>query len=157
GEHKELQKLIEELNEILTNPMRLMEVIHDELQEIKEQFGDPRRTEIIESEGDFCLEDLVPDEAVVVTLSHEGYAKSQPTSLYQAQHRGGKGKSATNVKEEDFIEQVLIASMHDTILCFSNHGKVYWLRVYQLPQASRNSRGKPIVNLLPLVAGEKIS
>ncbi len=157
GEHKELQKIIAELNEILTNPIRLMEVIHDELQEIKEQFGDARRTEIIESEGDFCLEDLVPDENVVVTLSHEGYAKSQPTALYQAQHRGGKGKSATNVKEEDFIEQVLVANMHDTILCFSNRGKVYWLRVYQLPQASRNSRGRPIVNLLPLVAGEKIS
>jgi DNA gyrase subunit A len=157
GEHKELQKLIAELNEILTNPIRLMEVIHDELQEIKEQFGDARRTEIIESEGDFCLEDLVPDENVVVTLSHEGYAKSQPTALYQAQHRGGKGKSATNVKEEDFIEQVLVANMHDTILCFSNRGKVYWLRVYQLPQASRNARGRPIVNLLPLAAGEKIS
>lgn len=157
GEHKELQQLITELNEILTNPLRLMEVIHTELEEIKNQFGDPRLTEIIESEGDFCLEDLVPDELVVVTLSHEGYAKSQPVALYQAQHRGGKGKSATNVKEEDFIEQVLIANTHDTILCFSNHGKVYWLKVYQLPQASRNSRGKPIVNLLPLAAGEKIS
>lgn len=156
-EHKALQHLITDLNDILANPVRLMKVIHDELQEIKEQFGDARRTEIIESEGDFCLEDLVPDEVVVVTLSHEGYAKSQPTALYQAQHRGGKGKSATNVKEEDFIEQVLVASMHDTILCFSSHGKVYWLRVYQLPQASRNSRGKPIVNLLPLAEGEKIS
>jgi DNA gyrase subunit A len=157
SEHKELQKFITELNEILANPMRLMEVIHNELLEIKEQFGDARRTEIIESEGDFCLEDLVPDEPVVVTLSHEGYVKSQPTAFYQAQHRGGKGKSATNVKEEDFIEQVLVASMHDTILCFSNHGKVYWLRVYQLPQASRSARGKPIVNLLPLASGEKIS
>lgn len=157
GEHKELQKLISELNEILSNPVRLMQVIHDELQEIKKQYGDERRTEIIESEGDLCLEDLVPDEAVVVTLSHEGYAKSQPVALYQAQHRGGKGKSATNVKEEDFIEQVLVASMHDTILCFSNRGKVYWLKVYQLPQASRNARGRPIVNLLPLVEGEKIS
>jgi DNA gyrase subunit A len=157
GEHKELQQLIAELNEILSNPTRLMQVIHDELKAIVTQFGDARRTEIVDSEGDFCLEDLVPDEAVVVTLSHEGYAKSQPLALYQAQHRGGKGKSATTVKEEDFIEQVLIASMHDTILCFSNHGKVYWLKVHQLPQASRNARGRPIVNLLPLAEGEKIS
>lgn len=156
-EHKELQKLIAELSEILANPHRLMQVIHDELQEIQKQYGDERRTQIIESEGDLCLEDLVPDETVVVTLSHEGYAKSQPIALYQAQHRGGKGKSATNVKEEDFVEQVLIASMHDTILCFSNHGKVYWLKVYQLPQASRNARGRPIINLLPLAEAEKIS
>jgi DNA gyrase subunit A len=157
GEHKELQVVIAALNEILSNPVRLMEVIRDELKAIVAQFGDARRTEIVDSEGDFCLEDLVPDEAVVVTLSHEGYAKSQPLDLYQAQHRGGKGKSATNVKEEDFIEQILIASMHDTILCFSNHGKVYWLKVHQLPQASRNARGRPVVNLLPLAEGEKIS
>lgn len=156
-EHKELQALIATLNEILANPVRLMQVIQEELQEIKTQFGDERRTEIIDSAGDFCLEDLVPDETVVVTLSHEGYAKSQPIALYQSQHRGGKGKSATNVKEEDFIEQVLIASMHDTILCFSSQGKVYWMKVHQLPQASRNARGRPIVNLLPLVEGEKIN
>jgi len=157
AEHKELQKLIAGLNEVLASPVRLMQVIREELLQIKNQFGDERRTQIIDSEGDFSLEDLVPDETVVVTLSHEGYAKSQPVALYQAQHRGGKGKSATNVKEEDFIEQVLIASMHDTILCFSNRGKVYWLRVYQLPQASRISRGRPIINLLPLAEGEKIS
>ncbi len=157
NEHKELQKLITDLNEILASSVRLMQVIKEELLQIKDQFGDERRTQIVDSEGDFSLEDLVPDEAVVVTLSHEGYAKSQPVALYQAQHRGGKGKSAANVKEEDFIEQVLVASMHDTILCFSNRGKVYWLRVYQLPQASRVSRGRPIVNLLPLVEGEKIS
>lgn len=157
AEHNELQKLIADLNEILASPARLMQVIREELLQIKNQFGDERRTQIIDSEGDFSLEDLVPDETVVVTLSHEGYAKSQPVALYQAQHRGGKGKSATNVKEEDFIEQVLIASMHDTILCFSNRGKVYWLRVYQLPQASRISRGRPIINLLPLAEGEKIS
>ncbi len=157
NEHKELQTIINDLNEILANSKRLMQVIHDELIAIKEQFGDERRTEIIDSNGDFCMEDLLPEEEVVVTLSHEGYAKSQPVSLYQAQHRGGKGKSATQVKEEDFIERVLVASTHDTILCFSSQGKVYWLKVYQLPQASRNSRGKPIVNLLPLVEGEKIS
>ena len=157
AEHKELQLLIAELNEILANSKRLMEVIRAELLQIKTQFGDVRRTEIIDSEGDFSIEDLVLDETVVVTLSHEGYVKSQPVAIYQAQHRGGKGKSATNVKEEDFIEQVLIASMHDTILCFSNSGKVYWLKVHQLPQASRNARGRPIVNLLPLIQGEKIS
>ncbi len=157
SEHKELQKLITDLGEILANPKRLMQVIRDELLAIKEQFGDARRTQIIESDGDFCVEDLMPKEDVVVTLSHEGYAKSQPVALYQAQHRGGKGKSATSVKEEDFVERVLVANTHDTILCFSNHGKVYWLKVYQLPQASRSSRGRPIVNLLPLAEGEKIS
>ncbi len=156
-EHKELQTLITQLNEILNNPKRLMQVIREELLAIKEQFGDARRTEIIDGGGDLSLEDLVPQEDVVVTVSHEGYAKSQPVTVYQAQHRGGKGKSATNVKEEDFIEHLLVANTHDTILCFSNHGKVYWLKVYQLPQASRNSRGKPIINLLPLAEGEKIS
>jgi DNA gyrase subunit A len=157
NEHKELQLFIAELNEIISNPDRLLQVIRDDLIALRDQFGDERRTEIIESSGDFCFEDLVPDEEVVVTLSHEGYAKSQPISLYQAQHRGGKGKSATNVKEEDFIERVLVASMHDTILCFSSEGKVYWMKVYQLPQATRVARGKPIVNLLPLVPGEKIN
>jgi DNA gyrase subunit A len=157
AEHKELQLLIADLSEILGSSTRLMKVIHEELTAIKEQFGDARRTEIIEKEGDFCLEDLVPEEDVVVTLSHEGYAKSQPIALYQAQHRGGRGKSATNMKEEDFVDRVLIAKTHDTILCFSNRGKVYWLKVYQLPQASRGSRGRPIVNLLPLNEGEKIS
>ena len=147
NEHKELQILITDLNEILAKPKRLLEVIHAELLAIQQQFGDERRTEIIDNEGDFCLEDLLPQEDLVVTLSHEGYAKSQPVVLYQAQHRGGKGKSATNVKEEDFIERVLVANSHDTILCFSSQGKVYWLKVYQLPQASRNSRGRPIVNL----------
>ncbi len=157
AEHNDLKVLIAELNEILTNPKRLLQVIHQELVAIKEQFGDARRTEIIDSTGDFSLEDLLPEEDVVVTLSHEGYAKSQPIALYQAQHRGGKGKSATHVKEEDFIERVLITKTHDTILCFSNRGKVYWLKVHQLPQASRTSRGKPIVNLLPLTEGEKIN
>ncbi len=156
-EHNELHALIIDLTDIITHSERLMRVIHDELIAVKEQFGDPRRTEIIDNMGDFCLEDLMPEEDLVVTLSHEGYAKSQSIALYQAQHRGGKGKSATNVKEEDFIERVLIAKTHDTILCFSNHGKVYWLKVHQIPQASRISRGKPIVNLLPLSEGEKIS
>jgi DNA gyrase subunit A len=157
SEHKELQAMIIDFTEILSNPVRLMKVIHDELTAIRDQFGDERRTQIIESEGDFSLEDLLPEEDVVVTLSHEGYVKSQPVAMYQAQHRGGKGKSATNVKEEDFIERLLVASSHDTVLCFSNNGKVYWLKVYQFPQASRNARGRPIVNLLPLAEGEKIS
>ncbi|MHB1947449.1 MAG: DNA gyrase subunit A [Gammaproteobacteria bacterium] len=157
GEHKELQLLIADLNEILSSSDRLMRVIREDLLTVKEQFGDERRTQIIENEGDFCLEDLVPEEDVVVTLSHEGYAKSQPIALYQAQHRGGRGKSSTNIKEEDFIDHVLVAKTHDTILCFSNNGKVYWLKVYQLPQASRNSRGRPMVNLLPLADGERIN
>jgi DNA gyrase subunit A len=157
AEHAELKLLIINLTEIVSNPTRLMQVIRDELLAIRDQFGDERRTEIIESEGDFSYEDLVPEEDVVVTLSHEGYAKIQPVGVYQAQHRGGKGKSATNIKEEDFIEHLLLASTHDNILCFSNAGKVYWLKVYQLPQASRNARGKPIINLLPLSEGERIS
>jgi len=157
NEHNELKQVITALSDILANPIRLMQVIRDELLAIKDQFGDERRTEIIDREGDFCLEDLVPDETVVVTLSHEGYAKIQPVALYQAQHRGGKGKSSTSIKEEDFIEHLLLASTHDTILCFSNCGKVYWLKVYQLPQASRNARGRPIINLLPLAENERIS
>ncbi len=157
SEHKELQALIIDLSEIISSPQRLMRVIREELLAINTQFGDERRTQIIESEGDFSLEDLLPEEDVVVTLSHEGYVKTQSVTIYQAQHRGGKGKSAADVKEEDFIERLLVASTHDTILCFSNHGKVYWLKVYQLPQAGRNARGKPIINLLPLAEGEKIS
>lgn len=159
NEHKELQTLISKLIEILHNPARLMEVIRDELIEIKNQFGDARRTEIIATaEGEVVMEDLIPDEEVVVTLSHEGYVKTQPLHVYQAQHRGGRGKTATTVKEEDFIEYLIIAKMHDTILCFTNHGKVYWLKVYQLPQTSnRAARGRPIVNLLPLAEGERVS
>lgn len=157
NEHKELQALIKDLKEILEQPKRLMQVIHDELLAIKDQFGDERRTEIVDSEGDLNVEDLVPKEEVVVTVSHGGYAKSQLLSSYQAQHRGGKGKSATNVKEEDFIENLLVAQTHDTMLCFSTHGKVYWLKVYQLPQAGRNARGRPLVNLLPLAENERIN
>jgi DNA gyrase subunit A len=157
SEHTQLKELIVNLTEIISNPVRLMQVIREELLTVKEQFGDERRTEIVEAEGDFNFEDLMPQEDVVVTISHEGYAKTQPVAIYQAQHRGGKGKSSSNIKEEDFIEHLLLANTHDTILCFSNNGKVYWLKVYQLPQASRNSRGKPIINLLPLAEGERIS
>lgn len=158
GEHKELQTLINQLTEILQNPTRLMTVIRDELIAIKNEFGDARRTEIVSAdEGEVLIEDLIPDEEVVVTLSHEGYVKTQPLHLYQAQHRGGRGKSATAMKEEDFVEFLIAARTHDTVLCFTNHGKVYWLKVYQLPQANRAARGRPIINLLPLAEGEKVN
>lgn len=156
----EFEKLLEEINELLTilgSPERLMEVIREELVEIKEQFGDKRRTEIMASQEDISIEDLITEEDVVVTLTNEGYIKYQPLSDYRAQRRGGKGKSATNVKDEDFIERLFIASTHDTMLCFSNHGKLYWLKVYQLPLASRTARGKPIINVLPLAEGESIN
>lgn len=132
-------------------------MIREELLAIKAQYGDARRTEIMITHQDLSLEDLITEEDVVVTLSHAGYAKAQPLTEYRTQKRGGRGKSATAVKEEDFIDKLLIASTHDTILCFSNRGKVYWKKVYELPQASRNSRGKPIVNLLPLEEGERIT
>jgi DNA gyrase subunit A len=124
---------------------------------MRDEFGDERRTEILTDHLDLTLEDLITEEDVVVTLSHAGYAKSQPLTDYRAQRRGGRGKSAANVREEDFIDKLFIASTHDTILCFSSRGKVYWLKVYELPQASRASRGKPIVNLLPLESGERIN
>ncbi len=157
NEYKELLDLIDELLTILQNPDRLMQVIREELEEMRDQFGDERRTEILTDHLDLTLEDLITEEDVVVTLSHAGYAKSQPLSDYRAQRRGGRGKSAASVKEEDFIDKLFIASTHDTILCFSSRGKVYWLKVYELPQASRISRGKPIVNLLPLEANERIN
>jgi DNA gyrase subunit A len=157
SEFEELLVLIKDLLDILASPERLMQVIHDEMLEVKTQFGDARRTEIIATQEDLTIEDLITEEDVVVTLSHEGYVKYQPISTYQAQRRGGKGKLATNVKEEDFIERLIIASTHDTMLCFSNHGKLYWLKAYELPLASRTARGRPIVNILPLAADEAIS
>ncbi|PHI34806.1 DNA gyrase subunit A [Pseudoalteromonas sp. GCY] len=157
AEYKELLDLIAELLYILSTPERLMEVIRDELVEIKETYGDERRTEITAAAHDISLEDLINEEDVVVTLSHEGYVKYQPLSDYEAQRRGGKGRSATKMKDEDFIERLLVANTHDTILCFSTSGRLYWLKVYQLPLASRAARGKPIVNLLPLEADERIT
>ncbi|ALU42055.1 DNA topoisomerase (ATP-hydrolyzing) subunit A [Pseudoalteromonas rubra] len=157
GEYQELLDLIAELLLILSSPDRLMEVIRDELAEIKENYGDERRTEISAAAHDISLEDLINEEDVVVTLSHEGYVKYQPLSDYEAQRRGGKGKAATKMKDEDFIERLLVANTHDTILCFSTSGRLYWLKVYQLPLASRAARGKPIVNLLPLEADERIT
>ncbi|MBN4080113.1 DNA gyrase subunit A [Beggiatoa alba] len=157
AEYEEFLKLIAELMAILASEQRLMEVIRDELIEMRDQYGDQRRTEIISSQEDLTIEDLITEEDVVVTLSHEGYAKSQPLSTYSAQRRGGKGKAATSVKNEDFIDKLFVANTHDTILCFSSSGKVYWLKVFELPQAGRTARGKPIVNLLPLSDGERIN
>ncbi len=157
NEYGEILDKIESLLEILSNADRLMQVIRDELVEMRDQYGDARRTEIMESHLDLTLEDLITEEDVVVTLSHAGYAKAQPMDVYQAQRRGGKGKSATTTKDEDFIDQLFVASTHDTILCFSNRGRVYWLKVYQLPQAGRGARGKPINNILPLEEGERIN
>ena len=148
---------IADYQDILGNISRLMLVIREELESVLEQFGDERRTEIIESQHDLTVEDLITEEERVVTISHGGYAKTQPLTDYQAQRRGGMGKSATAVKDEDFVEHLLIASTHATILCFTNLGKVYWLKVYQIPVAGRNSRGRPMVNLLPLEEGERIS
>jgi DNA gyrase subunit A len=157
AEYKDLLELIDRLLSILRDPERLMAVIRDELTELGEQFGDDRRTEILSDHLDLSIEDLITEEDVVVTLSHAGYAKSQPLSDYRAQRRGGRGKSAADVREEDFIDKLFIASTHDTILCFSSRGKVYWLKVYELPQAGRGARGKPIVNLLPLEGDERIN
>lgn len=157
AEYSEILELIGELLEILGSPERLMEVIRDELAVIRETYGDERCTEIRDASHDINLEDLINEEDVVVTLSHEGYCKYQPLTDYQAQRRGGRGKSATKMKDEDFIEKLLVANTHDTILCFSDKGRLYWLKVYQLPLASRQSRGRPIVNLLPLDADEKIT
>ena len=157
NEFESLLQVIRELLDILASSELLLEVICDEIKEIKEQFADARRSEIRASQEDLTIADLITEEDVVVTLSHQGYVKYQPLTAYQAQRRGGKGKSATNVKDEDYIERLVIASTHDTLLCFSNHGKLYWLKAYDLPLASRASRGKPIVNVLPLAEGESIN
>lgn len=156
-EYKELLIQIAELLHILASPERLMEVIREELESVKTQFQDARRTEITASSADINIEDLIAQEDVVVTLSHQGYVKYQPLSDYEAQRRGGKGKSATKIKEEDFVEKLLIANTHDTILCFSSRGRLYWMKVYQLPEASRGARGRPIINLLPLEQNERIT
>ena len=156
-EFKEIIIRIKEYLEILTNPDRLMEVVREELLDIKENFSDPRRTEIMDRQQRLTMEDLINEEDVLVTLSHEGYAKAQQLDTYQAQNRGGKGKSATSMKQEDFVERMWIANTHDTLLCFSNKGQVYWLKVYELPLSSRAARGKPLVNLLPLDKDECIT
>jgi len=157
GEYEEILDRVKELLLILSEPARLMEVIRDELAAILDQFGDERRTEILQQRLDLSLEDLITEENVVVTLSHGGYAKSQPLDRYRAQKRGGTGKSATKIKNEDFIDRLFIANTHDMLLCFTSRGKIHWLKVYQLPQASHVSRGKPIVNLLPLEKEERVN
>ncbi len=157
SEYREILEKIEDLLDILNREERLMSEIRIELLSAKEQFADPRRTEIVIDQQDLTVEDLINDEEVVVTLSHAGYAKAQPLEAYTAQKRGGRGKAATKVKDEDFIEKMFIASTHDTLLCFSTLGKVYWLKVYQLPIGSRTARGRPMVNLLPLEENERIT
>ncbi|MEQ9464644.1 MAG: DNA gyrase subunit A [Haliea sp.] len=157
NEYDEKLREIADYLEILGDPERLKLVIREELEEIVTEFGDDRLTEISASQHDLTVEDLITEEDRVVTISHGGYAKTQPLSDYQAQRRGGTGRSATAVKDEDFVEHLLIASTHATILCFTNMGKVYWLKVYQIPLAGRNSRGRPMVNLLPLEDGERVT
>ncbi len=156
NEYKEVLVKILDFLDILGDPARLMRVIREELLEMLEKYGDERLTKINAIGEDLNDIDMIPEEDVVVTLSHEGYAKAQPIDTYRAQRRGGRGKAATKMKDEDFIEKLFVASTHDTVLCFSSLGKVYWLMVYQLPMASRTSRGRPIVNLLPLEEGECI-
>ena len=157
AEYKDLLDVIAELLKILGSSERLMEVIREELEAVQAEFGDERRTEITAASHDIDIEDLIEREDVVVTLSREGYVKYQKLSDYEAQRRGGKGKSATKMKNEDFIEKLLVANTHDHILCFSTRGRLYWLKVYQLPLASRNARGRPILNILPLEEGERIT
>ena len=156
-EYSEILERIRSLLEILEDPDRLMQVVRKELVDIRDRYGDARRTEIIERHEDLNNEDLITPEDMVVTLSHEGYAKSQPVADYQAQRRGGKGRVATRTKEEDFVKTMFVANTHDTVMCFSDRGKVYWLKVYQLPQAGRQARGRPLVNLLPLQDGERVT
>jgi DNA gyrase subunit A len=157
SEYREVIAAIEDLLDILARPERVTRIISDELLEIKREFGDARRSEIVAGGADLSMEDLIAREDVVVTLSHAGYVKSQKLDEYRAQKRGGRGKQATTTKEDDFIEKLFIANTHDYVLCFSNRGKVYWIKVYEVPQGSRASRGKPIVNLLKMEDGERIN
>ena len=145
------------LQEILASKARLEEVMREELAELVEAYGDERRTEIVAAQQDLSMEDLIPEEDLVATISHQGYAKTQPLDAYQAQRRGGRGRAAAKVRDEDFVESLLVAHSHDTLLCFSNLGKVYWLRVFQIPQGSRSAKGRPLVNMLPLAKGERVT
>ncbi len=156
-EYKEVIAAVQDLLDILSKPERVTEIIQGELAEIKEKFGDKRRSEIVFNAEETSMEDLIKPQDMVVTLTHGGYFKAQPVEEYRAQKRGGRGKQATATKEEDFVEKLFIANTHDYILCFSNRGRVYWLKVYEVPEGSRNSRGKPIVNLFPLQEREKIT
>ena len=145
-EYQEILEQIGELIHILTSPERLLEVIREELEKVKADFGDERRTEIVASQVDLTIADLITEEERVVTISHGGYAKSQPLSAYNAQRRGGRGKAATGVKDEDFVEHLLVANSHATLLLFSSKGKVYWKRTFEIPEASRTARGRPLVD-----------
>jgi len=157
SEYREVIAAIEDLLDILSKPERVTQIIGDELAEVKREFGDKRRSEIVVNGQDLQIEDLIVPEDVVVTLSHAGYVKSQKLDEYRAQKRGGRGKQAATTKEDDFIEKLFIANTHDYVLCFSNKGKVYWIKVYEVPQGSRTSRGKPIVNLLKMDEDERIN
>jgi DNA gyrase subunit A len=157
ADYRDVMTLIADLLDILAKPARVTQIIRDELTAIRDQFGDKRKSEIVAQGVDLSLEDLIAPEDMVVTLSHGGYMKAQPVAEYRAQRRGGRGKQATATKDDDFVDRMFIANTHDYILCFSNRGRVYWLKVYNVPQGQRQSRGKPIVNLLPLVDNEKLS
>ncbi|QSI78557.1 MULTISPECIES: DNA gyrase subunit A [Niveibacterium] len=157
NEYREVMELIADLLDILAKPARVTQIIGDELTAIRTQFSDPRRSEIVLHAADINIEDLIAPQDMVVTLSHTGYFKRQPLADYRAQKRGGRGKQAASVKEDDWVDQLFIANTHDHILCFSSRGRLYWLKVYEVPEGNRNSRGKPIVNLFPLVEGEKIT
>ena len=156
-EYRDIIATIAELLGILASPERLMQIIREELVEVRDEYGDERRTEIVETQEDLTLEDLITEQDMVVTLSGGGYAKTQPLASYSAQRRGGRGKTASAVKEEDYIAQLLVASTHDTLLCFTNRGKAYWLRVFQIPTAGRTARGRPMVNILPLSGDESVT
>ena len=157
GDYREVMDLITDLLDILAKPARVTRIIHDELSGIREQFGDARKSEIVAQGVDLSLEDLIAPQEMVVTLSHGGYMKAQPVGEYRAQRRGGRGKQATTTKDDDFVDRMFIANTHDYILCFSNRGRVYWLKVYNVPQGQRNARGKPIVNLVPLIDNEQVT
>ncbi len=157
GEYREVMEIITDLLDILARPERITRIIADELTAVRNQFGDPRRSEIVLNTAEINIEDLIAPEDMVVTLSHSGYFKRQPLADYRAQRRGGRGKQATGMKDDDFIDRLFVANTHDYILCFSSRGRVYWLKVYEVPEGARNARGKPIVNLFPLMEGEKIN
>ena len=157
GEYREVMAQIADLLDILARPERIRQIIVDELGQIRAEFGDDRRSRIEMNATELNTEDLITPQEMVVTMSHTGYVKSQPLSEYRAQKRGGRGKQATQMKEDDWIDTLFIANTHDHMLCFSNRGRVYWIKVYEVPQGSRNSRGRPIVNMFPLQDGEKIN
>ena len=161
GEYKEVMAVIADLLDILAKPARVTTIISDELTAVRTEFGQTkigaRRSQIEHNVQELGTEDLITPTDMVVTMSHSGYIKSQPLSEYRAQKRGGRGKQATQTKEDDWVEQLFIANTHDYILCFTNKGRVYWLKVWEVPQGSRNSRGKPIVNMFPLLPGEKVN